>query len=318
MPIAEDIMTEETTKAHAFAFQPPAGGDLVLKSSDGTTFNVHSVILAMASTVFADMFAGASNPDPVELSEDAESISLMLASIYPIAPPRITTMVHLEKIMEVSQKYDIQRMIKLVEDAVVLGSELLALDPMRIFYLSVTHKFSTIQALAAESFRPKNGNLLTTDGLLQLVRYFPHAASAVGLVGAQGARIKILDRVLVQSPQECGCYQLSVLGDISNSGARLPVCSSHPSSKKLGIILPSVPDYCILWLKQLRDELLEKPMHECDGLFRAASLANLGAQKCVNCITMAIGRKDVFEEWALNVKVIVQSELKALDVLYSL
>ncbi|CAE6433974.1 unnamed protein product [Rhizoctonia solani] len=319
MATAGDISTKEATKAQAFTFQPPAGGDIILKSSDGTTFNAHSVILGMASTVFGDMFTGATNPDPIELAEDAESISLMLAFIYPITPPSITTIDHLEKIMETSQKYDIQRMSKLVEEAVTLGSKLMILDPMRIFYLSVTHKFPATQALAAESLRPRNGNLLTTDGILQLAKHFPHAAPAIGLAGAQGARVEILGRLLVQSPQEYGCYQLSVLGDDRNNGSKLVVCSSHsPSRSGMGTTRACVPDYCMIWLRQLRDELLEKPMHECDDLFRVACLPNLGIQKCINCVTVAIGKREIFEEWASHVKVIVQNELKTLDVLYSL
>ncbi|ELU35637.1 hypothetical protein AG1IA_10333 [Rhizoctonia solani AG-1 IA] len=76
------------------------------------------------------MFYGATKPDPIELAEDAESISLMLAFIYPVAPPHINTIDHLEKIMKVSQKYDVERMTKFIEEAVTLGSKLMTLDPI--------------------------------------------------------------------------------------------------------------------------------------------------------------------------------------------
>ncbi|ELU43853.1 BTB domain-containing protein [Rhizoctonia solani AG-1 IA] len=328
MSIPNDTHIGEEAGSQTFSFQPPAGGDIVLKSCDGTTFNAHSVILGMASTVFGGMFYGATKPDPIELAEDAESISLMLAFIYPVAPPHINTIDHLEKIMKVSQKYDVERMTKFIEEAVTLGSKLMTLDPMRVFYLCVTHNFPAIQALTAESFRPKSGDLLTVDGLLQLAKYFPQAAPVIGLVGAQGARVKILDQVLIWSPQEYGCYQLSALGDDKNHGAALPVCPSHahPTSKSShgsgsgvpGTRTTRVPDYCIVWLRQLYDELLEKPMHECNDLFRAACLANFSTQICIGCVAVTIGKKDIFEQWALNVKQIVRNELEVLDPLYSL
>ncbi|KAL5636145.1 hypothetical protein ACGC1H_004835 [Rhizoctonia solani] len=309
---------ERVTQAQdqPFTFQPPAGGDIILKSSDNNSFNAHSIILGMASTVFADIFSGATKADPVELAEDAESVSLMLAFIYPVAAlPQITTVDHLEKLMGIAQKYDISRIIKFIEGTVTLGSKLMSLDPMRIFCLSVTHHFPTIQALSAKSLRPRNVDLLTVDGLLQLAKYFPHAAPAIGLAGAQGARIKILDRVLLQSPQNHGCYQLSKLGNDSDYGAVLPVCSNHPN---LAVKTLRVPDYCILWLRHLYDKLMKKPMHECSELFFVSSLAGLSDQRCIHCIAAAMGRRVVFEQWAAKVKLIVEKELKALDVLYSL
>ncbi|KAG9119963.1 hypothetical protein FRC07_004759, partial [Ceratobasidium sp. 392] len=56
-----------------FSYQPPAGGDISLKSSDGVVFLAHSVLLGMSSSVFSDMLSTASPSDVIELGDDAES-----------------------------------------------------------------------------------------------------------------------------------------------------------------------------------------------------------------------------------------------------
>ncbi|KAH7340217.1 hypothetical protein B0J17DRAFT_650394 [Rhizoctonia solani] len=142
-------MTEGCSRTIAsFAFQPPAGGDVVLRSCEGTVFNAHSVLLGLASTVFAGMFSGVSTADTIDLAEDAETISLMLAFIYPITPPPITTVDQLEKVMLFSQKYDITKMIEYVEKTVLPESELIHSDPIRVFRASTKHGFPAIVAVS--------------------------------------------------------------------------------------------------------------------------------------------------------------------------
>ncbi|QRW26935.1 The BTB (BR-C, ttk and bab)/POZ (Pox virus and Zinc finger) domain [Rhizoctonia solani] len=242
------------------------------------------------------MFYGATKPDPIELAEDAESISLMLAFIYPVAPPHINTIDHLEKIMKVSQKYDVERMTKFIEEAVTLGSKLMTLDPMRVFYLC-------------------------------LAKYFPQAAPVIGLVGAQGARVKILDQVLIWSPQEYGCYQLSALGDDKNHGAALPVCPSHapqPRNQAMGLDPESqervLPVCQTIALFGFASSTMNCWRNQCMNATICFVLlaSRTSALKCIGCVAVTIGKKDIFEQWALNVKQIVRNELEVLDPLYSL
>ncbi|EUC66112.1 BTB/POZ domain protein [Rhizoctonia solani AG-3 Rhs1AP] len=168
-----------------FAFQPPVGGDIVLKSCEGTIFNAHSILLGLASTVFAGMFDGASKADTVELAEDAETISLMLAFIYPVTPPSVTSVEQLEKIMLFSQKYDISKMIDYVEKLIRPGNELVHSDPVRLFRASMKYGFPAIKSLSARAFYPKHCDLLTAAGFVKLARRFSEASSVIGLIGAQ-------------------------------------------------------------------------------------------------------------------------------------
>ncbi|KAG9077569.1 hypothetical protein FS749_010532, partial [Ceratobasidium sp. UAMH 11750] len=93
----------QTTDAPAFSYQPPAGGNLSLKSADGAIFLVHSVLLGMASSVFADMFSAANRSDVVELTDDAESLSLMLRFIYPPTFMDDLPLVLIEKSLRIAQ-----------------------------------------------------------------------------------------------------------------------------------------------------------------------------------------------------------------------
>ncbi|CAE6524650.1 unnamed protein product [Rhizoctonia solani] len=303
--------TEEVPQARSFDFQPPAGGDLVLKSCDGTTFQAHSVILGMASTVFSDMLSAATKSDAVELAEDAETISIMLAFIYPIPPPQVTTVELLEKVMVCAQKYHIEKILKFIEERVYLGSDLLSLDPMRIFYTSVKHSFRTTQIIAAKSIRPDHCDFSSVEGLLQLAKYFPEAAPAIGLAGAQGARAKILNRVLMEAPRESGIYpkrsqpapaKTSYPSSTFTKAAFLPMCSGH--TPRDGAI-----------------ELVGKPVHQCDAMFRVTSLTGMrrgDLELCNACVTSAFEDYPRFERWAEDVKCIIEEELEALVVLYSL
>ena len=77
-------MTEPTgPKTSNEIFRPPPGGDIILRSIDGVEFLVHSVILGVASSVFEGLLQVGTNRDAVELSENAEILSLVLRFIYP-------------------------------------------------------------------------------------------------------------------------------------------------------------------------------------------------------------------------------------------
>ncbi|KEP52114.1 BTB/POZ domain protein [Rhizoctonia solani 123E] len=324
-----DAQTDLEKTHQPFTFQPPSGGDLVLKSCDNTIFHAHSLILGMASTVFSDMFAGATDPDAVELAEDAEAISIMLAFIYPIPTPQITTVALLEKAMVCAQKYHIERMLKFIEERVYLGSDLLSLDPVRIYCTSVKHNYRTIQILAAKSINRNDCDFFSVEGLLRLAQYFPEAAPAIGLVGAQGARAGILFKILVQTPREYGIYPKGARPPptettvpfgrtaTSTKAIFLPMCRSHTPQNNVAI----VPSYCKPWLLRLHDELMKKPTHQCDATLRINSLVGMGEVNhavCDDCIISAFEDHQRFERWAQDVKRIVEKELKELDVLYSL
>lgn len=317
--------TGATAAPDPFSFQPFAGGDVVLKSCDDTIFRAHSALLGMASTVFADMFAGATKPDTIELAEDAESVSLMLASIYPVAPPTIDTLDLLEKFMIIGQKYNVERMLKFVEQNIQSKINLILLDPVRVFRTSIEHNLPAVQALAAKSLRPSRCDLLAIEGLLSLAKTFPNSAHIIGLVGAQGVRVKILSEFILREPLSHGMQPECQSSHWNNSNwghSHYAICSACWKTN-LSIYANRYyykPGWFTAWSDRLYRALLELPMDQCEQFFSVTRLAELKGVSgaCANCVTKALDKNDVFDQWAQGVKQILEKELNALDVLYSL
>lgn len=113
-----------TPTTSPFLVQPPfdadSFGDCIIQASDGAEFKVLRAILGMASCVFRDMFdmpssqsdstentrAGYSAPLPIiPVTEDAETLQVMLQMIYPITPPSIQSITLAHKLATACDKY---------------------------------------------------------------------------------------------------------------------------------------------------------------------------------------------------------------------
>lgn len=85
---------------------------MTLRSSNGVTFCVHSILMSLASSVFKDMLSvGAKSDEIIELADEAKHISLMLEYIYPTKTPTITSLAIFEQALRIAQKYDVKCMM---------------------------------------------------------------------------------------------------------------------------------------------------------------------------------------------------------------
>ncbi|KAL5636146.1 hypothetical protein ACGC1H_004836 [Rhizoctonia solani] len=320
-----DFPAGSVTKESPFVFQPPAGGDLTLQSCDGTRFQVHSVLLGLASTVFSDMLTGATKSDTVELAEDAETISLMLAFIYPVDPPVITTLDHLEKAMLLSQKYDIARMIKAVERCKFPNNQLILSDPVRVFRASIKHNFPEIRTLSAKASGTSHIDPYSIKGLEELAAKFPESSSIIGLIGAQLVRSKLLAELL-KGPSINTEFSPLIVGSCSSSDSM--ACSQCWSKSRRrdprsgsDTLYQYTPGWMPLWLITLHDRLMGKPMDPCKDLLSLLFIADLCddfRSGCSDCVKQTLTKRLLFEIWARNAKNIVDAKLNKLDTLHSL
>ncbi|KAH7340219.1 hypothetical protein B0J17DRAFT_715451 [Rhizoctonia solani] len=318
--MSANIPSGATPTVSPFVFLPPTGGDLTLQSCDGTTFQVHSVLLGLASTVFAGMFTAATKSHTVELAEDAEAVSLMLAFIYPVSPPAITTASQLEKVMLLSQKYDVARMIDFVETYNYPDNQLILSDPIRVFRASAKHNFLKIQALSAKTFGLKHCNLYDLKGIEELAGLLPEWSSVVGLLGAQMIRGKLLSNLLKDSP---------VLIDLRPKGSSFPY-NSHSHSmacRQCWDRSRQEPNSCYIpgwmhhWLSCLYDRLIDKPRDLCVDLLNVSYIVDIhgsSSSGCSACATQTLTKRTLFEQWARDTKKFVDKELEVLDKLYTL
>jgi hypothetical protein len=82
----------------------------MLRSKDQVEFVVHAVILSVASPIFKDLMSVGSGERVVSLTEDAQTIRLMLAHLYHHEIPPIDSFDLLHKALEVARKYEIESM----------------------------------------------------------------------------------------------------------------------------------------------------------------------------------------------------------------
>lgn len=326
--MSESTSESVTVPQPSFVFQPPSGGDVDLKSCDGVIFRAHSVLLGIASTVFADMFAGATKSDTIELAEDAEPGSPMLAFIYPITPPPIHTVDLLEKFMAMSHKYDIDKMINFVDQIIQLQNEVVLSDPLRVFRASAQYHFPAAQALAARSLRSHHCDMTSVEGILKLSKFFPNSSHVVGLVGAQAVRAKVLAGALLEKPLEHSIYPKcenikdSHWGSYSYSKNYM-ICSNCWSKNRAYCDAHKhyKPGWISAWAIRIFNILLKKPVHQSDGYFSISCLSEIqssGLETCSTCISHTQSQQSSFDQWAKEVKAALEKELEVLNSLYSL
>ena len=114
-------------------FDNPAA-DIILRSSDGVNFHVHSIILAEASPVFADMLSipqpantmsrikskGVSEGKPiVNLSEESQTLDRLLRLCYPVRDPVLDTLSDVYPVLSAAMKYEMDAATALMREDLV-------------------------------------------------------------------------------------------------------------------------------------------------------------------------------------------------------
>lgn len=108
--------------------------DVVLKSCDGVDFHVFRSILAQASPFFDGMFT---LPQPVPCSEPVEAesapiipvaedrttLDYLLRMCYPVRPPPMDELWHVERVVDAAKKYQMDWALRSAEEALIRIAE---------------------------------------------------------------------------------------------------------------------------------------------------------------------------------------------------
>ncbi|KAF8710616.1 Broad-Complex, Tramtrack and Bric a brac, partial [Rhizoctonia solani] len=299
-------------------FQPPSGGDLTLRSSDGIEFRVHSLLLHIASTVFSDMFqVGTNNHQVVDLAEDSQTIGLMLEHIYPVKSPVIDTFDKLEMCLTVARKYDIKGMMGNLDAELRCGakSELVAGDPLRACVLADSFDLSEAGKVLARLVDWKT-QLLTPEALTRLKTLSPRSELSVRLVGTQAARANILSEILFGFTQ----YPMNP----STSPARsIPICQNCDKIRSSTVVF--VPSWMVHWSHSVYKILVTHDFKDlppgCNFLDpellpRLAQQPKVNASMvCAKCVGAAKASEE-YVIWVSRVRDVIDSRLRNLDHLY--
>jgi len=119
---------------------PSPNGDLVIQTSDGVLFGVHSLLLKLSSSVMDDMLtvgSGRGDRTLVTITEDSAIFRDLLSFIYPDkAPARFTTLTSLMPVLDAAAKYDMKGVAQSLGAQLMTGvteDALLYQDPLWVY-----------------------------------------------------------------------------------------------------------------------------------------------------------------------------------------
>ncbi|KAG8690459.1 hypothetical protein FRC11_011446 [Ceratobasidium sp. 423] len=234
------------------------GGDLILQSIDGSRFSVHSIILSVASPVFANMFEVASrgSGEVVELAETGEMIDLMLRFIYPKESPTISSFDMLDKAMHVANKYELEGMHRQLCRELGTPSSPVSCykDALGAFAFATAHGLNE-EIKLAQSLAQKAYQLNTVEDLLKLSATAPASIPWILLIGIPSVKSKIISTLLFSFHEEpmklVSCTFLCLN------------CVEHQTKTRY-----AAPEWQARWAHGLLAELTRRPMDDWEQLFQ--------------------------------------------------
>ncbi|KAL5634371.1 hypothetical protein ACGC1H_002437 [Rhizoctonia solani] len=176
------------------------GGDLVFNLIDGHVFNVHSVVLSLASPVFADMLeVGTNSREIIPPAETGGTVELMLNFIYPRQSPSISSFEMLERALRVTNKYQIEDMHRQLRWELSLPGSPISLYTHPLNALTVASSYSlkdeTRRALKAAQ---RHYDFNSIEDLMKLARASPASIPFILLIGIPGVKCNVLSSTLIQ------------------------------------------------------------------------------------------------------------------------
>ncbi|KAG8732861.1 hypothetical protein FRC11_010460 [Ceratobasidium sp. 423] len=245
-------------------------GDITLCSSDGVEFKVYRLILRLTSPVFSDMFSVASVEDPVSLTDDAQSIAMMLQFAYPDRDLIVPSFDHLEKALGIARKYHIDRMTEALRQRLRSSSDHVSgdtspismnVDPIRAF--AIARQFGLVEEARAASTMTigKFRVLEMTDTELHSLQI--DLESAFILYRMHARREAVITETLLAT--NFVDHPASVFSE--HQTWLLP--SECPECAPRSIDTPekALPFWTVQWTRHMRDRLMQQPLRECSGAF---------------------------------------------------
>ncbi|KAJ7758557.1 hypothetical protein DFH07DRAFT_958416 [Mycena maculata] len=132
--------------------------DVILQSSDNVHFYVYKIVLALASPVFADMFAvpqpqrNNHHPHPViPVSESSRALGRLLAWCDPRCTPSFGSPENIPAMLKVADKYGMDKMTRHAAEILMLSTAYIEREPMRVFAISVRYHLTDVAKMAAKA-----------------------------------------------------------------------------------------------------------------------------------------------------------------------
>jgi BTB/POZ domain len=244
----QDITEKQDRKNFGAPFND-ADADIILRSADQVDFRVYKIILAKASSIFADMFSlpqqadcdsdvaeAHTNIPIIHVTEDATTISHLLTLCYPFEDPSLTALEEIALLLAASQKYELAR-VRTVARLLFYNSPEFAAQPMKAFRLAWKYHLAPETREAAK--KTLEGPM-TIESLGQELKYME--GEAVYELFDYRTRSKgILKKIWTSGDDESGQrLQLITRAEISQCFPSTSFCSACRRT----IVVSSFEAYC--------------------------------------------------------------------------
>ncbi|KAI0633981.1 hypothetical protein C8Q77DRAFT_1072711 [Trametes polyzona] len=157
----------------AHPFRQLSKGDVILRTSDGTDFEVDKCILSNASLVFAAMFTlpcscavpgVTEEKEVIDVTETADIWSTLLEYCYLISEELFVSLDDLHPLLEAAHKYQMTPVMRWLRRTLV-RPEYAGSQALRIFSLACAYHLEDVARVAARSYLGRPLNHGKTQGL---------------------------------------------------------------------------------------------------------------------------------------------------------
>ncbi|KAF8596505.1 hypothetical protein BDV93DRAFT_65285 [Ceratobasidium sp. AG-I] len=290
-------------------FQPPAGGDQVLQSSDGQEFRVHSILLTLSSSTFQEMFETEGSRDlAIKLEEDRETLSLVLQSIYPGKPPVADNLALIQKGLAAAQAYSLEGLTHILDQQLRLSMKenSTGFDPLAVWNTAKAFDLTETQKLASELVTVTRHDFRKPETLIRVAQDYSQDAALIRLVGAQGARAKVLTDVLFAFHQYPMREEYKFLA--------CHACNSRVGNHRAHFS----PTWMVWWAHAAHDFLMTNSLEAADPLFNPSVMYTHRTVCCQGCLSEFTGNSQLhadFVSWATGVRDVIQQRLAEIETL---
>lgn len=299
-------------------FSPEDGGDFTIRSKDDAEFTVHSAILSIASPIFKDLMSVGSGERVVALTEDGQTIRLMLSFLHHRTIPPIDDFNMLGRALEVARKYEIEAMTAWLRTLFWFETSALHMrrDPLQAYDIASVYGFSdVVDACYRHCIRKLNLRDQATMNEFVTTRQDPQ--SALALVARLSTRQAVITETLINVHE----YPMNLLSRAWGT--------THLEPEKLVAAL--ICDKCrpayydsyfapvswqSFWAHRALQVLLREPLDQSEHVFKIGFLCKpydhdsdttTFCEKCFEQIQLR--QNAVWEDWAGQVQLTLGDRL---------
>lgn len=258
------------------------------------------------------MFSIASVEDTIPLTDDAQSIGMMLQFAYPDRDLIVPTFDHLEKALGIARKYHIDRMTEALRQRLRSTNDQVSgdvspismnTDPIRAF--AIARQFGLVEeAKAASTLTIGKFRIIDmTDEELHSLQI--DLESAFILYRMHARREAVITETLLAT--NFVDHPASAFSD--HQTWLLPTECPECAPRSIEIPEKALPFWTVQWTRHARDRLMRQPLSRCLGMFSIGYIMDTflkggpcpGCQRSIWCIEN--------EEWLAAVKTKLEDQL---------